>query len=52
MKKLFVVVLVLLSGCVPSYWNTQSPPPSQTINLYNPDGSRAGYGTVQGGEAR
>jgi len=47
MRICIVVALLFLSGCFyPPYWSSG---PTQRIDFYNPDSSRAGWGTIQGG---
>jgi len=51
MRRFFLVTVMVLtvSGCT-SYSGTTRPAPRQHINIFNPDGSRAGYGYIQNGE--
>ncbi len=46
---LATVIALTVGGCT-SYLGATRPAPRQHIDLFNPDGSRAGYGYTENGQ--
>lgn len=46
---LATVIALTVGGCT-SYSGATRPAPRQHIDIFNPDGSRAGYGYIENGD--